>query len=51
MTLTKASVLRGTKWNFPFHIHTNAYEISIGVVLEKKEVNKEYFIYYISKNL
>jgi len=45
-------VLRGPNWNLPFHIHTNASNYAIGVVLGQEEGdNSHYVIYYISKNL
>lgn len=49
--LTKTLVLRGPNQKILFHIHTNAYNFVIVVVLGQKEKNLEYVIYYISKNL
>jgi hypothetical protein len=44
-------VLRGPNWKIPFHISTNASDISIGNVLGQEEDKKPYTIYFISKNL
>jgi hypothetical protein len=30
--------VKGPNWNIPFHIHTNALEKSLGVVLNQHEV-------------
>lgn len=48
--LVTTPVLRGPNWEIPFHIHTNACDFSMGVVLGQKEDNLFYSIYYISKN-
>jgi hypothetical protein len=44
-------VLQGPNSALPFHIHTNASENVVGVVLGQDEYNKPYAIYFISKNL
>jgi hypothetical protein len=44
-------VLRGPNWKIPFHISTDASNITIGVVLGQEEDTKPYTIYFISKNL
>jgi hypothetical protein len=44
-------MLRGPNWKIPFHISTDASDISIGVVLGQEEDKKPYAIYFISKNL
>jgi hypothetical protein len=44
-------VLRGPNWKLPFHISTDASDISIGVVLGQEEDKKPYAIYFIRKNL
>jgi len=49
--LSIAQILRGPNQSIHFHISTNASDISIGVVLGKKEEKRPYAIYYISKNL
>ena len=46
-----ALVLRGPYWSLPFHISTDASDISIGGVLSSKEGQAPYSIYFISKNL
>jgi hypothetical protein len=46
-----APVLRGTNWNLPFHISTDASNTTIGGVLGKKEDQQSYAIYFVSKNL
>lgn len=43
-------MLQGPNWELPFHIHTNAFDNSVGLVLGKKEYSLFYSIYYISKN-
>jgi hypothetical protein len=48
--LVTTPVLRGPNWELPFHIHTDAFVSSMGVVLGQKEDNLFYSIYYISKN-
>ena len=44
-------MLRGLDWSFLFHIHIDAFDYVIGVVLGKKEGEVEHPIYYIKKNL
>jgi hypothetical protein len=44
-------VLRGPNWKLPFHISSDASDISIGNVLGQEEDKKPYNIYFISKNL
>jgi len=44
-------ILRGTNWNFPFHISSDASDTTIGTVLGQEEDKKPYAIYYISKKL
>jgi hypothetical protein len=44
-------MLRGQNWKIPFHISTDASNISIGIVLGQEEVKKPYAIYFISKNI
>jgi hypothetical protein len=46
-----APVLRGTNWNLPFHISIDASDTAIGGVLEQKEDQQSYAIYFVSKNL
>jgi hypothetical protein len=49
--LSIAPILRGPNWSIPFHISTDALDTTIGVVLGQKEEQRQYAIYYISKNL
>jgi hypothetical protein len=49
--LSSAPVLRGLKWNLPFHILTDASDSTIGVVLGQNGNILTYVIYFISKNL
>jgi hypothetical protein len=49
--ISTTPVLRGPNWKIPFHISTDASDISIGVVLGQEEDKKPYAIYFISKNL
>ena len=49
--LSATPVLRGPNWSLPFHIHTDASEISLGVVLGQRENQSSYSIYFVSKNL
>jgi hypothetical protein len=44
-------VLRGPNWKIPFHISTDASNISIGAVLGHEEDKKPYTIYFIRRNL
>jgi hypothetical protein len=46
-----APILQGPNLDLPFHIHTNASDKSVGVVLGQYQDNKPYAIYFISKNL
>jgi len=50
-TLSKTLVLHGPNWTLPFHIHIDASDRSIGVILGKNEDEKLDAIYFISKNL
>ena len=49
--ISTTSVLRGPNWKIPFHISTNASDITIGVVLGQEEDKKLYAIYLIRKNI
>ena len=49
--LSVATILRGPDWSLPFHISTDAYEMAIGGVLDQKEDQASYAIYFVSKNL
>jgi hypothetical protein len=49
--ISTTPALRGPNWKIPFHISTDASDISIGVVLGQEEDKKPYSIYFISKNL
>jgi hypothetical protein len=49
--ISTALMLRGPNWKIPFHISTDASDISIGVVLGQEEDKKPYTIYFVSKNL
>jgi hypothetical protein len=49
--ISTAPVLRGPNWKIPYHISTDASDISIGVVLGKEEDKKPYTIYFINKNV
>lgn len=43
-------ILRGSNWNLSFHIHIDASNLVVGVVLGQEEEDKTYYaIYYISK--
>jgi hypothetical protein len=46
-----ALILRGPDWALPFHIHMNASQTTVGVVLEQQEDKIPYAVYYVSKNL
>jgi hypothetical protein len=46
-----APILRGPNWTLPFHISTDASDTAIGGVLGKKEDQRSYAIYFVSKNL
>jgi hypothetical protein len=43
--------LRGPNWSLPFHICIDASNTALGVVLEKREGQIPYSIYFVSKNL
>jgi len=47
----QALILRGPNWALPFHIHTDASQTAIGVVLGQQEDKVPYAVYYVSKNL
>ena len=49
--LTTTPVLKGSDWSLPFHIHIDALDYVVGIVLGQKPINIENAIYYISKNL
>jgi hypothetical protein len=49
--LISTLILKGPNWNLPFHIHIDALEKSLGVVLGQHEVEERYTIYFINKNL
>jgi hypothetical protein len=49
--ISTTPMLRGENWKIPFHISTDASNISIVVVLGQEEDKKTYAIYFISKNL
>lgn len=48
---TTTLVLKGPDWSIPFHLHTDASDYVVGVVLGQKHTNIENVIYYISKSL
>lgn len=47
----RALILRGPNWTLPFHIHADASQTVIGVVLGQKVDKVPYVVYYVSKNL
>ena len=49
--LSVAPILRGPDWSLHFHISTNSSDTSIGGVLNQKEGQAPYAIYFISKNM
>jgi hypothetical protein len=49
--ISTTPVLRGPNWKIPFHISTDASDISIDVVVGQEEYKKPYAIYFISNNL
>ena len=51
LKLSETPILRGPNWTFPFHISTDAFDSTLGVVLGQKEEQLHYAIYFISKNL
>ena len=46
-----ALILRGLDWSLPFHKSTDASDTAIGGVLDQKDRQGPYVIYFISKNL
>jgi hypothetical protein len=44
-------VLRGSKGDIPFHIHTHASNRELGAFLRKQESKESFSIYYINKNM
>lgn len=44
-------VLRGPKWEFPFHISMDVSDVAIGAILDQEDDKKPYVLCYISKNL
>ena len=49
--LSANPVLRGPNWSLPFHIHVDASDIALGVVLGQRENQSSYVSFFISKNL
>jgi hypothetical protein len=49
--ISTTPVLRGPNWKIPFHMFTDALDITIGTILGQEEEKKPYAIYFISKNL
>ena len=49
--ISVAPILRGPDWSLPFHISTDSSDMAIGGVLDQKEGQAPYAIYFISKNL
>ena len=47
----KAPNLRRPDWELPFHIHADASQTIVGVVLGQQVDKTQYTIYYVSKNL
>ena len=48
--LVTTPILRGPNSEFPFHIHIDASNFSIGAIIARKEDNLFYSIYYVRKN-
>lgn len=48
--LAKAPLLRGPNWGLLFHVHIDASDYVVGVVLGHKIDSIEHVIYFISKN-
>lgn len=46
-----ALILGGPDWALPFHIHVDASQIAVGVVLGQQVDKVPYAVYYVSKNL
>ena len=49
--LSTTPILRGPNWSLPFHISTDAFDSALGAILGKKENQRHYAIYFISKNI
>jgi hypothetical protein len=49
--LITTPILQGPKWDIPFHIHTDASDKAIGVVLGQQEDKIPFAIYFINKKL
>jgi hypothetical protein len=49
--ISTTPVLRGPNWKLPFHISSDASDVTIGIVLGQEEDKKPYAIYFISKNI
>ncbi|KAL6324780.1 hypothetical protein AAG906_018307 [Vitis piasezkii] len=49
--LTTAPIVRAPNWQLPFKVMCNVSDFAIGVVLEQREYEKPYVIYYASKTL
>ena len=49
--LTTALVVRAPNWKLPFEVMCDASDLSIGVVLGRREGRKPYVVYYASKTL
>ena len=47
----KAPILRRLDWALPFHIHADASQTIVGVVLGWQIDKTPYAVYYVSKNL
>jgi len=43
-------ILKGPKWNIPFHIHKNAFEKELGTIIGQQEYKTPFVIYFINKN-
>ena len=48
--ISEALILKGPNWKLPFHISTDASDLSFGVELGKQDLTP-YAIYYTNKNL
>ena len=46
-----APILRGPDWALPFHIHTDASQTTVGVVLGQQVDKTPYAIYYVNKKI
>ena len=49
--LSMVPILRGPNWSLHFHISIDASDMTIGGVLDQKEGQEPYDIYFISKTL